>query len=362
VKINRRNAVLIGALGAGTYAGMSRAMAFAKLFPGANETTKFENDASDVTNASERAVEKASTWLIKTINQDGGCGVDVSQPSDIGCSCMTGLAFMAQGNTAVEGERRSELRRIRKFLLQQVENMPSNDITSAQGTQLQNKIGRHAHSFFAALFLSQLFGEGTNPDPVKDALKKVVAAIVSAQSASGDWGTTSWAPTLGTVMGWVSLRASDFAGVSVGGAPQKTAEHLIKKMQHELNNRQGWMHELYKNASGIRVLYAMKMENEPIAKRAFEDALRLVSKDNTPFTQAGGEEFLAFHLITETMLQKGGEDWAKWFPIVRDKLIDVQNKDGSWTGHHCITSRTFCTAAAILVLTSPYRYLPISQD
>ena len=318
-------------------------------------------DTTDVTKESERSVEKAATWLLKTMNQDGGCGVDISQPSDIGCSCMTGLAFMAQGNTAVEGDRRNDIKRIRKFMLQQVANMPSDDITSAQGTQLQNKIGRHAHSFFAALFLSQLFGEGTNPEPVKDALKKVVTAIVKAQTADGDWGNRSWAPTLGTVMGWVSLRASDFAGVSVGGAPEKTAEHLIRKMQQNLNNRQGWMHQLYKNASGIRVLYAMRMEEEAVAKKAFAEALRLVTNDNTPFTQAGGEEFLAFHLITETMLQKGGEDWDRWFPTVRDKLIKVQNSDGSWTGHHCITSRTFCTAAAILVLTSPYRYLPISQ-
>jgi hypothetical protein len=61
------------------------------------------------------------------------------------------------------------------------------------------------------------------------------------------------------------------------------------------------------------------------------------------------------------MLQKGGADWKLWFPVVRDKIVSIQNSDGSWTGHHCITSRTFCTAAACLVLTSPYRYLPISQ-
>jgi hypothetical protein len=40
----------------------------------------------------------------------------------------------------------------------------------------------------------------------------------------------------------------------------------------------------------------------------------------------------------------------------------VQNGDGSWTGHHCITSRTFCTAAAVLVLSAPNRMLPISQE
>lgn len=130
----------------------------------------------------------------------------------------------------------------------------------------------------------------------------------------------------------------------------------------DVNQSRGWMLDLYKNAAGIRVLYAMKKENESVAKQAFQKVLRLVTNDNTSFTQAGGEEFFAFHLITETMLQKGGEDWEKWFPVVRDKLIDVQNQDGSWTGHHCITSRTFCTAAAILVLTAPNRFLPISQS
>ena len=162
-------------------------------------------------------------------------------------------------------------------------------------------------------------------------------------------------------MGWISLRASDFVGIKVGGAPHKTTGHLLKKMASQSGKSRGWMHDLYKNAAGIRVLYAMKKEDQPVAKKTFQKVLDLITRDNTPFTQAGGEEFLAFHLITETMLQKGGADWEKWYPVVRDKLIDVQNRDGSWTGHHCITSRTFCTAAASLVLTAPNRFLPISQ-
>jgi hypothetical protein len=31
-------------------------------------------------------------------------------------------------------------------------------------------------------------------------------------------------------------------------------------------------------------------------------------------------------------------------------LNNIQNKDGSWSGQHCITSRTFCTSSALLVL------------
>ena len=163
-------------------------------------------------------------------------------------------------------------------------------------------------------------------------------------------------------MGWVALRAAHYAGIKVGNSPETTAKHLMDQMGTSRPNESGsWMHTLYKNATGIRVLFALGKEDEPVAKKAFADVLGLVKRDNTAFSQAGGEEFLAFHLITETMLQKGGEDWKTWFPVVRDKMVSVQNSDGSWTGHHCITSRTFCTAAAILVLTSPNRYLPISQ-
>ncbi len=316
----------------------------------------------EVTERSERAVQRGTDWLMKTMGRDGGCGVDIGQRADIGCTAMVGLALMSQGNTPVEGPRSREIRMIRTFMLRKVENMPSYDITDETGTQLQNKIGRHAHSFFAALFLSQVVGEGDDPMPTRDALKRVIEAIVQSQTPDGHWGNQSWAPVLGTVMGWLSLRAADFAGIKVGSAPGKTAEHLIRQMNQSLSHRGGsWMHTLYKNATGIRVLYEMGMDDQEIAKRAFKEVETLITKDNTPFTQAGGEEYLAFHLITETMLQKGGKDWQTWFPVMRDKLISVQNGDGSWTGHHCITSRTFCTAASCLVLTSPYRYLPISQ-
>ncbi len=322
----------------------------------------------ELTEASEAAVRKGNQWLMKTMHRDGGCGVDIGQPSDIGCTAMVGLALMAQGNTPVEGEYGSRIRRIVRFMLQTVENMPTNDITSAVQTQLQNKIGRHAHSFFATLFMSQVLGEGNDPDLVRPSLEKVVNAVVGAQSAAGNWAGNSWAPTLGTVMGWVALRAADLAGIKVGGAPEKVAEYLIKTMNQQLAQVRGsWMHTLYKNAAGIRVLYAMGRESEAIATKAFKDVVSLIKKDNTAFTQAGGEEYLAFHLITETMLQKndsspsGSQDWQTWFPTMRDKIVKVQNGDGSWAGAHCITSRTFCTAAACLVLTSPYRYLPISQ-
>jgi len=317
---------------------------------------------AEFTARSNAAIRKGTKWLLKTLNRKGAAGVDIGQPPDIGCTSMVGLALLSQGNTPMEGKYFREVKRIRGFLLRAIDNMPSDDITSSLRTQLQNKIGRHAHSFFAALFLSQVIGEGDDPGLVQKRLDKLTRVIVEQQTADGDWKGRSWAPTLGTVMGWVCLRAAHFAGFKVEASAKKTAEHLKQVMQSRIGQTRsrGWMHTLYKNATGIRVLYALGEDKGPIAKKAFNDVLTFVTRDNTPFSQAGGEEYLAFHLITDTMLQKGGEDWKKWFPVVRDKIIAVQNGDGSWAGKHCITSRTFCTAAALLVLTAPNRYLPIS--
>ena len=69
------------------------------------------------------------------------------------------------------------------------------------------------------------------------------------------------------------------------------------------------------------------------------------------FGSNGGEEFLSYMLIGEEIAAEGGARWAKWSGTMTSNLERIQNPDGSWTGHHCITGRTFCTAAALLVLT-----------
>lgn len=68
------------------------------------------------------------------------------------------------------------------------------------------------------------------------------------------------------------------------------------------------------------------------------------------FGNNGGEEFLSYMNISEMLCAKGGEEWTEWNEAISKKLADVQNNDGSWSGHHCITGRTFCTATALLTL------------
>ena len=78
------------------------------------------------------------------------------------------------------------------------------------------------------------------------------------------------------------------------------------------------------------------------------------------FGSNGGEEFLSYMNISESLVVKGGHDWKRWDDAMASNLDRVQNGDGSWTGHHCITGRTFCTSAALLVLLADRAPVPVA--
>ena len=79
------------------------------------------------------------------------------------------------------------------------------------------------------------------------------------------------------------------------------------------------------------------------------------------FGSNGGEEFLSYMNIGESLVVKGDKTWKTWDKSISENLSRVQNNDGSWSGHHCITGRTFCTSAALLVLMVDRSPLPISE-
>lgn len=318
----------------------------------------------EITPKSTKAIERGTQWLLsKAQNKDGGFGSEAGSPSDVSCTAMVGLVLLSQGNTPECGPHCRTLRRIVDYLMKKSQGGATGQLLNESSSNVQAKIGQYGPIFFTTLFFSQILGQMRNDEPnVREVLKRLVQATSKAQQADGSWGGQSWAPMLGTVMGWVSLRSSSSVGLKVEASAARTAKHIVEQMKATLAQHQtSWMHELYKNASGLRVLYGLGMHQTPVARQAFKDLVKTVQQERS-FKEAGGEEYLAFYLITSCMMQKGGDDWKAWYPTVRDQIIKVQNTDGTWTGMHCITSRTFCTAAALLTLQAPQRMLPIDQE
>lgn len=317
-----------------------------------------------ITPESRRSIDRGTEWLIAAMRPDGMLGADLNQPADLSCTSMAGLALLSQGNTPLGGPRSKELRKIIDAVLVMLKWLPARDREREHRgiTLVQRKIGLNADRFLAALFLSQVLGEADAADPeVRQALERLVREIAHAQGKDGTWGDESWAPVLGTVLGWESLRSARSCGFEVDASARLAGDALLKKLKATMNHRQSWMHDFYKDASSIRVLYSLGYKDEPVFQECVDRTLEFATKDNRPFTQAGGEEYLAFFLVTECMLHGGDREWQSWYPTVSQKIIARQNGDGSWTGHHCIVDRTFCTAAALLTLQATHYSLPISN-
>ena len=65
----------------------------------------------------------------------------------------------------------------------------------------------------------------------------------------------------------------------------------------------------------------------------------------------GGEEFFSYLNMSDGLRRAGGPEWDQWHANITDRVLKLQNNDGTWSGSHCITGRVAVTSAAILNLT-----------
>jgi hypothetical protein len=68
--------------------------------------------------------------------------------------------------------------------------------------------------------------------------------------------------------------------------------------------------------------------------------------------------FYGHYYAVQVMWTAGGDYWAKWFPAIREELLNTQRRDGSWQDQICTH---YATAMACLVLQVPNNYLTIFQ-
>ncbi len=310
----------------------------------------------------KQSIDRGLQFLITTIRRDGTVGTDMHQPPDLGCTAMVGLTLLSEGSTPRGGKYTRESSQVLYGVLDLIEQRPLRTVGLTEVTLVQRKIGMNADLFLATLYLSEVYYEAPGAEAeIRKALTKLIDHICQTQGKDGTWGNESWAPILGTVMGWESLRSASSAGFQIDASARLVGEALLANLKKRSTDEQNWMHEFYKDASSLRVLYSLNYRDEPVFKECLERLLTRVKTDPRPFQLAGGEEYLSFFLVTECLLKEQKPEWAAWYPRVRDELMLTQNRDGSWTGHHCITNRTFCTSAALLTLLAPNLTLTMSE-
>ncbi len=264
-------------------------------------------------------------------------------------------------------------------------------ISSVQGTRLQSKLGPHIDTFLASLVLTEAAGhmqDEPSENRLAAALDKVLVKIQKNQGADGMWGGRGWAPALANAMAVKGLNRARQAGMSVredvlvkaesdavgqvtgggifadpgsAGIPLYAGAKNLGVLQDSVNSNRQRAREVRDKAANAPTAGERKMAEAELARfaateAAYDAAQRSIIErlDDDRFIAGfgsnGGEEFLSHMNIGESLVVKGGDAWKKWDAKMTANMNRVQNSDGSWTGHHCITSPVFCTAAVVQTL------------
>jgi hypothetical protein len=334
-------------------------------------------------------VDKGARWLASVQGADGGWGQDGGKAS----SARPGERLESSGNdvanTAVaalallqaSSQYQPQVERALAFILQQIEASPAEGlaITNRQGTQIQRKLGPCIDTFLASMLMSQIDGRASTPAlnaRVRKALEKTVAKIEKHQQSDGSWNIAGgWAPVLGTSLASRSLFEARNRGVAVDAAVLKRAEsYTVSALSAPpllvAGGAAGGLSAgrlaaaspaapaeaagvpLYQSAQALEQLSRTTADRAQNAKQISAIQGQLANAAFVGgFGSMGGEEFFSYLNISDSMKRVGGDAWTKWHADITKKILALQNGDGTWAGHHCITGRVAMTSAAILNLT-----------
>lgn len=354
-------------------------------------------------------VNKGIDWLVAAQHESGGWGAgthanqQLRDPHkvqlDPATTAFAASALLRSGNTPTDGKYAKNVRQATEYLCGVVEKYTKDGpkITDLTGTQIQAKLGPLVDTAMTSQYLARVLPQIPASDKlharVDRALDKCLKKLHEGQQKDGSWNVAGgWAPVLQSSLGCSALELAQVAGKKVDEKALDKARDYQKgnfdTKSGQIDAAKGAGVALYAFSGAQRANAAeARAADELVAKAKDEGKLEADAKpteenlrkigvagpaagklaaageaiaaqakqvDNEGllrgFGNNGGEEFLSYLLITETMVQKGGEEWVKWDTSINQLVGKVQNEDGSWTGHHCITGRTFCTAAALLVL------------
>jgi hypothetical protein len=323
------------------------------------------------------------------------------RPADVGDTAAALLALVRSGSNPSQGPHAGAILKGLEFILGNIEesDQSSLSITDVNGTRLQAKLGPSIDTFLASIVLSETLGrmpDAASEARLEAALDKVLHKIQVNQQADGMWGGHGWAPALADAMAVKGLNRASQAGADViasalENAQRKARQDVDRGLAYSSGKAAGV--QLYSAAFNLSTLQDSVNTNavrraeiaqlaaagpqvqREEAQRTLADFARTRAACESlqqsiierldeqgfiaGFGSNGGEEFLSYMNISESLVVHGGEAWRKWDEAMTRNLERIQNSDGSWTGHHCITGRTFCTASALLVLMGDRTPIPV---
>ena len=293
----------------------------------------------------------------------------------VGVTALALMSFLAGGHLPDRGEYGTVLTRGLDFVLSCVQD---DGQVADQGTRM------YSHAF-ATLFLAEVYGMADRPD-VKQALQRSVNLIVDSQNAEGGWRYRPFARESDmsiTVCQVLALRSARNVGIHVPATTVRNAQNYVYRSAVRNNERRryrtyrrgrygdeggSFRYQLKPQtratfpltAAGVTTLYAAGEYDSPIIR----DALDYMDRELLSFNDCNdyGHYFFYYghYYAVQAYYVTGGNQWRRYFTEVKDRLLRMQNSDGSWPNKPG-PGKSFGTAVATLILQIPLQYLPIFQ-
>jgi len=353
------------------------------------------------------SVKDGISWLAEAQLPNGGYGAGshnaqhIKDPhavmADPATTAMVAMALLRSENTVSNGKYSDNLTRAINYILETVENVSKNSpyITDVRNTQIQSKLGQNIDAVLTAQLLSNLLDrnlKGIDKKRIRKCLDICVSKIQEGTDASGKQNGAGWAGVLQSGLANSALESAQSVGANVDEEILDRSREYQKSNYNEntgsVSTEDGAGVMLYAVSGSVRASAKEARKAEEAIKKAnkegkvdevvvtvenlkkagysesdaisyatsynvYQSAKQTAQREDVlnGFGNNGGEEFLSFLQTGESMVVNKDKDWKKWYDDMSGRILKIQNKDGSWNGHHCITSPVFCTATSILLLT-----------
>jgi hypothetical protein len=352
--------------------------------------------ARDITPSSVAAVNAALAYLAR--KQDVGSGawmadigyklnqnyeITARRVPHVGVTAMAALAFLSAGHQPGRGEYGATIQRATDYLLG---CMSEAGFVSRHGSRM------YSHAF-ATLYLAEVYGMTERHD-LRDSLQRAVDYIVDCQNEYGSWRYVPHATESDmsiTVCQLNALRGARNVGIRVPRSTiERAAEYIANSYVDNDRDRSVYMgyYRLglgsfkYQYTKHTRSSFALTAAGLAALHNAGLDGLQVHSagrdidlresigflRDNFDRVSVAAGGRYGFHFFywyghyyaTQALYVIGGDAWDWYYPRLRSEIVDGQRADGSLP---CLVGPgdVFSTAAAAVILSLPYGYLPIFQ-
>jgi squalene cyclase len=318
-----------------------------------------QDGAPELTPKASQAIEKGLKYLLSVQKPNGSWG-----DPEVGITSLALMAFMAQGHFPGFGPYGNELDRAKEFLLKKAQEGPIGYVGAVM----------YEHGL-ATLALCEMWGmtrDKKDDEAIQKALEAAVKVILRSQNKGGGWryqpSVNAGQDTSVTIMIFVALASARQAGIVV---PNETITKVMKYLEDAWNSEDGGFGYLPKSSGqGAHKTYstqpctgggayiaqlAGRRDSEMVAA-----ALRYLEKQAPGIFANAAYYYYAHYYAIQAMVQAGDEQYAAWYPKIRDALITKQSANGAW-GDRRGDAGPYQTPMAIIILATPHRYIPIYQ-